>query len=180
MIIFLDLDGVIRDFSAGLIDHFDMDYTTEDICSWGYSIDKVREKYGFSFLEFWENLPEEFWANIPKTPEADEVLEIVKPLNPIIFTSPGYPHGASGTYEWILRNLPDYKKRWIIGTNKALLAGPHTRPNLLIDDYDKNAQQFFGAGGDIILFPRPWNSLHSLSDDPIGELKDGLEKRRLI
>lgn len=146
--IFLDLDAIIRDFIQGVIDRFKLDISHEDVTEWHF-VEKLN------IPDFWEQLGFRFWVELPKTPFADEILEIVKPYRPVILTCPT-PHSAGATQLWIQRNLPDYfaQGRYLIGPAKWGCAG---RGKLLIDDADHNCEDFVKHGGEVILFPRPWN-----------------------
>ena len=52
------------------------------------------------------------------------------------------------------------QRQFLIGPSKHLCANPET---LLIDDSDKNVDSFRKCGGQAVLVPRPWNSLHGLN-----------------
>ena len=73
----------------------------------------------------------------------------------------------AGSYEgkqlWIEKNIAAMEKRTII-TNaaKSTFAAPDA---LLIDDRDKNVDEFRAAGGHAILIPRPWNSSYEKRND---------------
>ena len=70
----------------------------------------------------------------------------------------------SGKAAWVNKHLSFYNTRLIITTaSKLLLAGPNT---LLIDDRDKNVEEFRKAGGQAILVPRPWNKNHDMPTLP--------------
>lgn len=162
MKVFLDLDGIIRDFVQGVIDKFRLNITHHDIDRWHYFEEELN------IPDFWELLDDDFWANLPKTPFADRVLKIVYPYNTVILTSPTY-NSAGGTQKWIRKNLPEYfdQKRYLIGPAKWACA---ERNSLLIDDYERNANDFLYAGGNSILFPAPWNSKREIAFD-VGHFK---------
>lgn len=178
--IFLDLDGLIRDFSRGLIDHFKMDHSPEDVTHWGYSVDKITKKYGFTEDEFWNCLTYQFWSTLPMTPYANRIINIMRPLKPTILTSPAH-NSAGPTQAWIKENLPAYFNdgRYLIGPAKESCAHENA---LLIDDSEENCVKFYQAGGDIIMFPGPWNSAGKAlpNMDPVSFLIRELDVRSLL
>lgn len=157
MKIFLDLDGIIRDFVQGVIDKFNLNITHQDINEWNW----FEKNMNMSASEFWEQLDYDFWVNLPKTPLADEVLELVNSFKPVILTSPTL-NSAGSAQAWIRKNLPDYfdSKRYLIGPAKWACAN---EDSLLIDDSDRNINEFECAGGKAILFPAPWNQKREIS-----------------
>ena len=60
-----------------------------------------------------------------------------------------------GKINWIDKNMPEYSRRYLIGPAKQFCAGPDS---ILVDDSNKNIEDFAEAGGNVILVPRPWNS----------------------
>ncbi len=177
--IFLDLDGIIRDFVAGCINLFDLDNCThEDITGWGVIGDIACKKYGLSNDGFWESMPSNFFEHLPKTEHAEHVLALMRPLNPTILTTPS-PNGAGSTQRWIRRELPDFfnKEKYLIGPDKSSCA--HSG-SLLIDDSDENCINFTMNGGDVITFPRPWNKIGKTVKNPIDYLTKELQARSLM
>jgi len=152
--IFLDMDGVITDFIPAIIDYYDMECKPEDIRTW----DGLHDYYVGTKEELWDNLPDDFWTyNMPWTPWAEELLDMIKLYNPIVLSMPPENGvGATGKIQWIRNNMPDYYKedRWVITRDKTLLAA---RGNVLIDDAPHNIYSWERAGGYGILVPAPWN-----------------------
>lgn len=169
--IILDLDGVLADFNQAVhnmypVPGFD---PAVDVTGWNLQIDAVRCHYGISDTQFWNSLDTHFWANIPLTPEADDVICLVEEtgIDAVICTSPSFG-GCDGKQKWISKFLPGFfmDKRYLIGPAKDACADPHT---LLIDDSETSCEAFRKAGGLTCLFPRPWNSNAHL--DPVGYLR---------
>lgn len=151
--IFLDQDGVICDLIGGIeiMMGVELDHTQG-------SIDFMKE-LGMSPEEFWNSMSVENWASLPKMPDADEILELVRPYKPVILsanTTYGTTNCVAGKIEWLKRNVPDYYEddRWFFGKAKYKLAYPGA---ILIDDYTYNTEKWEKAGGEAILVPRPWN-----------------------
>jgi 5'(3')-deoxyribonucleotidase len=124
--------------------------------------------------DLWEH-PEvkdaEFWAELPRTPWADELMAYLLTkfdAGSIFFlTMPVRdPNCAAGKMKWFQKYYPKFK--FLIGTSKNFCAGPG---RYLIDDSDKNIIEFNQHGGAGILFPRIWNSLHEVKD-PVKYVKE--------
>ena len=164
--VFLDLDGVIRDWDKGVSKLFGIE-PLEGPRDWYLIQDHICREKGFSVDEFWDRQDFDFWANLPLTPEADQVLELLEGADPIIMTSPSKT-GAGGTQAWIWKHLPKifHEGRYLIGPPKWACANPKS---VLIDDHDGNIDKFRWAGGNGILFPRPWNSKRMMKN-PVSEL----------
>ena len=162
--IFLDMDGVLCDFSRGYIEHYGMDFAIEDIAYWGYALD-VWKNSGKRVRDFWNGLDVAFWQNLERTPECDQILELVSSYKPVLLTAP--PLGSSswqavaGKTMWIQSNLRDYfyEGRFLIGPAKEYCAGPDS---ILIDDCQDNCVKWETEGGKAIMVPRPWNDYRGL------------------
>lgn len=166
---YLDLDGVLADFTAGAIALHKLPITHKDVNAWDF-----HHKLGFvgdDEKKFWEPMGYDFWANLPKTEEHDEVLKIVEEAfgeRVVIATSPAATPGCTeGKIAWIKKHLPKYNHRFVVGASKHLMAG---YGKVLIDDYEVNAQRFLEHGGSTILFPRLYNSRGHLTVD--GHFRD--------
>jgi len=154
--VFLDMDGVIVDFDGGV--HKKYGIEPEEHRTFDYDYNRM---FGCSEQEFWSSLDHDFWVNLEFTAWAKQLLEVLEPYKPCLLTSPARGQ-ASAKQDWIQKNLPEYFRqgRYLIGPGKRYCAKPNA---ILIDDYDKNIEQFTKAGGWGVLFPAPWNSLHKFS-----------------
>jgi 5'(3')-deoxyribonucleotidase len=169
--IFLDLDDVLNYFTMGVLEYIGCPgIKPRDIHlykpEWGFDIEAAAN--WFHPLHFyngaiWANVRRDFWANAMKTPWCDSLIHAAASMvgqeNVFILTSPTNDPGcAAGKVEWIQRCTPEWMHRqYFIGSRKEVCANSRT---LLIDDMDDNVLDFVKAGGNAILFPRPWNSLH--------------------
>ena len=71
------------------------------------------------------------------------------------------PDCLAGKLEWIHEFTPRWMHRqYLVGPRKQFCAH---REALLIDDADKNVNTFREWGGQALLVPRPWNSMHALA-----------------
>lgn len=115
----------------------------------------------FELAEFWNLIPREFWANTPKDPDFDNVLNACEYLvgreNIVILTAPTKdPDCLAGKLEWIHQYLPSWLHRqYIVTPRKQYNAGPG---RLMVDDSDDNLRAWTARGGSIIRVPRPWNA----------------------
>lgn len=128
--------------------------------------------------EFWQviNEREEFWAGLEMLPWAEAVLDMVGELTEdwYIVTAPSMcPTSYAGKVRWIKSRMGPRFNRFILTRHKHVLAGPGT---VLIDDRDRNVNEFSEAGGRGVLFPRINNSQHAWASDPVAYLKEQLTR----
>lgn len=117
-----------------------------------------------------------FWAELEKTEEADKIVDlVVKKVgvkNMCFLSSPCRTIGCmDGKKRWLLDHYQHLAGQVLFGNKKEFCANPE---HLLIDDYDENIKKFREAGGQAILFPRPWNSNY-LIQQPLDYLIQELE-----
>jgi hypothetical protein len=151
--LFLDMDGVIVDFDAGVRRKYHVDwYPTE----WKIPY----AKFGTDFKTFWAGLDSGvFWNRLPWTKDGKRIQAIVEPMRPVILTAAAMPFAVPGKLMWLKREYPAaIKDRRVLICNghagKAAVAGPG---KILIDDKNENIDEWEKAGGMGILYPRPWN-----------------------
>ncbi len=177
--IFLDVDDVLVDFTLAALS-----YTT------GYSIDEndFNPEWGFDIVKahnelshpsedeitievFWRKFNRNFWAFRQKADDCDTIIEasydLVGKENVFLLTAPLQdPESAAGKMELIRDMFPVFwrDRRYMIAPPKYACAYPGA---LLIDDSDKNVNEFRTAGGQAALVPQPWNSEHARSGEPL-------------
>lgn len=152
--VFLDMDGVLTDFTGAASRFLGLPSSNEDYTSW----DAILKYYKGTTDQFWREFPECFWSDyIGWMPDGKRIWEVVKKYNPIILTSPGLYSGGQGKIDWLRVNLPEvfYDNRYLIGPGKYHVA---RRGAVLIDDADFNIDEWVANGGYGILVPRNWNS----------------------
>lgn len=176
--VLVDADGVVADLHPELarIHSFKM----EDWVPGCYDIEKSFPHITTTAL--WEHPAvkhPDFWADIPKTPWADELMDFlltrVTREDICFLTMPVLdPNCAAGKMRWFKKHYPKHK--FLIGTSKKFCAGPG---KYLIDDSEKNVDEFNAHGGKGILFPRIWNRDHVFFDNvdfsPIDRVKELLK-----
>lgn len=157
----LDMDGVLVDFVRGAIELHDLPANLYDDPKSLGDFDIVKLS-GLKPQDFWKDMGFDFWASLPWTADGMNILNLVLSKfgdkNICLLTSPCMTEGCiEGKLYWIRRNLPDFSRRFLVGPAKEFCAGPN---NYLIDDSDHNRRTFEAHGGNCILVPRPWNSMH--------------------
>jgi 5'(3')-deoxyribonucleotidase len=167
MICFLDMDGVIAEYAKTACKAHGIDYVYADPQNIGkYWMDQVAGITG----DAWQKpLDYEFWRNLPKTDEADEIVEtclsLFKDVQILTTPSPN-PDSLKAKVEWIYEHYPMFKQKIIMCRCKSYLAAPG---RLLVDDFNINIEKFEKRDGLGVLVPRAWNTLHA--HEPISAVK---------
>lgn len=147
--IYLDMDGVLVDFELGVI-----------------------QLLGRPFDDDWETLPENFFKNLPKQPDANLLIEKVMALSQkfnyevsILTAIPRrryFIHAEQHKKEWIETNYP-FIKTFKIGPY-AIDKQAHCKPgDILIDDSHLNIPQWGFSGGYGILHKSAASSISLLT-----------------
>lgn len=167
MHIFLDMDGVMVDFTSSvlrLVRRPDLlaDWRPRGCYDLAQVLGVPQEYIGenaYANVNFWKNMQPYPWLH--------KLLKICQQYGSITIASdPGlYAEAAAGKIEWMSRHLPALSDRLLLTSHKQLLANVNS---ILIDDSDKNVVEFRKAGGWGILFPQPWNSLHGIAERGAG------------
>jgi hypothetical protein len=149
MHIFLDADGVLADFDkAGEL-------------LWGMPPREYEKKVGS--VAFWRELQftTDFYANLPLMPDAMELYNGVKHLDPTILT--GCPRGGwaeSQKVAWAARNFPGVPIITCMSAKKYTFGLPG---DVLIDDWEQYRQLWEEMGGIFIHHKTALESLLKLS-----------------
>ncbi|WP_134499521.1 hypothetical protein [Microvirga pakistanensis] len=131
--VFLDCDGVLADFDQGAARVF------------GMAPGEFERRYGLK--RFWAELAgtKDFFNTLDLLPDAMELFEAVRHLNPVILT--GLPRGNWAEPQkrrWAERHFPGVE----VITTTAALKREHCRPgDALVDDRDKYRPLWEEAGG---------------------------------
>jgi hypothetical protein len=170
MLILLDMDGVICDFVHGACAHHGCPVPSTFIEG------SLNRTLGLRMSDFWKGIDSKFWSGLRMTSDGQHIIGLVQKFG-IEYTAlygeevvwiivthvpsnagaalRNDPSCAAGKFLWMKMHLPDYYNKLFICCEKKLLASYNT---LLIDDSDKNCNDFIVQGGQAILVPRPWNS----------------------
>ena len=148
--LFLDLDGVLADFDAGARTVLGMSPRAFD------------ERHGKR--EFWRRLAraKDFYAALPLMPDAMELFEAVKHLEPTILT--GLPLGnwaAPQKVKWAAEHFPGTK---IITTMARDKYRHMTGMDVLVDDRADHRDKWENAGGTFIHHKSARESLAQLAE----------------
>lgn len=175
MRIFLDLDGVLANFTkaacAQLGEPYPSNYVFEDY-SWLF--DKYGDAKCYSKLRghlYWETLELYPWAH--------ELVEIVKESNPdewMFLTKPmADPFCFSGKYSFVKKHFPKYaNKLTIISGRKDSFV--RDERDILIDDYTKNINLWEQAGGSTFFWKEISDDFDkTLVDERLKSLKEKLQ-----
>lgn len=131
--VYLDCDGVLADFDSGAAKIFGMS-----------PLDFERR---FGLAEFWRALSAspDFFGSLEPLPDAVELYDAVRHLNPVILT--GLPRGnwaEAQKRRWAARHFPGVE----VITTRAALKREHCNPgDALVDDRDKYRHLWESAGG---------------------------------
>lgn len=170
MHVFLDMDGVIADFTSG-------------VCSaMGLSFDNSKYPFPAGLWDYgaylkrvhgvrWEDVTTlcnnpEFWEKLPMLPDAKRLYEDIAARASITFLTTATGDRSAcyqGKLWWLLKHgfmaEGDSSRLTCLGPGEG--KGPLANPeSVLIDDKDSNVQDFIKAGGKAIVVPRPWNNSH--------------------
>lgn len=123
--LFIDMDGVLTDWEGQYQKFSGKPFVSNETAEW-----RVVNK-----LEFWSTMP---WLK-----GGEELWSTLKPLNPILLTSPAHFKGArEGKQIWVEEHIPG--TQLIMDSNKRKYA---TSKSILVDDMEKNTEAWKEEGG---------------------------------
>jgi hypothetical protein len=133
MTLYLDLDGVLADFDRGFKDIF------------GVSPGAYEATHGTP--KFWKDIAalDDFYGQLSKMPDADELFSAVAHMSPIILT--GLPQGSWAEPQkraWVAANFPGTPVITCLAKNKAFFRKPG---DILVDDRLQYAHLWRANGG---------------------------------
>ena len=159
---FLDMDGVLADFTLGFCQLHNMANPYENPSFHGVwdFVTKLPPLPGSE--SYFKDCGEEFFANLPPTRYFKDLLLLVFDYfdDVEILTAPlKVPGVEKGKQRWLKKHLPQLADKCHFNTRKHTYANRNT---LLLDDADHNIEAFKKHGGFGVLFPSLGNSLHSI------------------
>lgn len=183
--VFVDMDGVLFDFvKPAVVAFLRGEGAAEDACQhmaeliieqWPPGVFDMADVLKAPIGKIWGRIDKspEFWDTLKLLPYAKEVIEAASEICQTVrlLSSPSsHPNSHSG--KKVLQKSHFRKLKLLLVSEKHLLAAPG---RLLIDDYDKNVNEWRAAGGEAILFPQIWNSNHAYRKDAMLYLRDSLD-----
>lgn len=182
MKVYLDIDGVLADWTGGVHGRLGIPYNYH---RWPYCKGPKgwhwHDEIGYSFSQVSEHCDFNFWENLLWTDDGHDILrtvfDYVEPEDITLLTTP-MPNimSASGKIAWVRKHLPAYERQMLICPGHKVNSGlPLVPDSILIDDKQRNVRDWTTAGGEAILVPRWWNSLHERAENATAWVRDGLE-----
>ena len=146
--IYCDMDGVLVDFDRGYQELTGM--TTQQADAIGGDT-------------FWEPLTKagaKWWITLNWMPDGKQLWNYIKKYTPILLSAPSKQESSRlGKRVWVKRELPDVKLILRPASQKQQYASP---TSILIDDREKNIDQWEAAGGIGILHTSAANTIEQL------------------
>lgn len=183
MKVLVDVDGVLCNFVDGAIKLHEVPspFVGKDL---GDGLWPLYEHMGMLEDDFYEPMDADFWENLEKTPEADEIIELlcmhVGPENVVLITSTCGTDGCiEGKMNWRDRHFLDLPMIILSKTAdsqqlKNFCAGAN---QILVDDNTQNVESFIANGGHAFLVPRIWNNDYGFADSVLDRLRGYLTAR---
>ena len=146
--IYCDMDSVLVDFDLGYQELTGM--TTQQADANGVEA-------------FWEPLSKagaKFWITLQWMPDGKQLWDYIKKYNPILLSAPSREESSKlGKRVWVKRELPGVKLILKYASQKQEYASP---TSILIDDRQKNIDQWEAAGGIGIFHTSTPNTIEQL------------------
>ena len=147
--LYLDCDGVLADFDAGVRELL------------GIGPQEFMDRRGKG--TFWKKLAAapDFYARLPLMPDARELFDAVKHLDPVILT--GLPLGkwaAPQKVRWAAEHFPGTRILTVMARDKRNHCNPG---DVLVDDMDRHRHLWEEAGGIFVLHKNARESLAELA-----------------
>lgn len=101
----------------------------------------------------WEALRgvDKFWLNLKPMPDAMRLWAFIKKYNPYILSTPSHrmPTSKPEKRQWVAKNLGRVKEIYLVPREEKqqYATTPDGKPNILIDDYIKNINEWEAKGG---------------------------------
>ncbi len=168
--IFIDLDGVLCDMVGSAL----RVHNRQDVLeTWVKGMYDIEDVLGIAKNHFWKVIDShgyEFWSELEPYPWMDQLYRAALRItdNVILCTKPSKAHFSSGgKHQWILQNFGSQFRNYIITPHKHHCSAPG---RVLIDDSEKNIEEWRHQGGTGILFPQVWNSGNGTFADVVRQL----------
>lgn len=174
MNIYLDIDGVLADFTGAALSMFGHPSDTK------VAHEEITDFLGISKEEFWtliDSKGSDYWANLEPFPWFNDLVKEVKKLDKdfCLLSSPSRNASClKGKVRWIQKHFGPHFRNYILTPahlKYRVCSGPS---DVLIDDNTKNIFEWTNKrNGYGILFPMPWNTSVSI-DNKVGYISASL------
>jgi 5'(3')-deoxyribonucleotidase len=175
MIVFLDMDGVIANWTKQVAKVLNINYD-KMISSWTPGLYDTASQLGISDGWMWQNIDayEQFWEEIEIYDYAQKLVKYLKKNHELhICSSPSrHKNSMAGKSVWLSKHKLGFGRNFIFTPQKHLLAAPG---RVLIDDLDKNIDKFNEHKGHGFLWSQPWNSDYANIDTRTERLYEFLD-----
>ena len=170
--IFLDMDGVLVNWHAGVEKVLGIKFTDEQLIE-----RQIECSLGIEPIKFWKAIDDYdcFWENLEPYPWFSELWKKCSDYcETFILSKPHYlsPSSSSGKTRWLQRMLGSEFADCVFTKHKYLCANSNS---LLIDDHQKMVDEFIAYGGNALLFPQSWNSGSESIEDFLEKLRERLD-----
>jgi hypothetical protein len=176
--IYLDQDGVLTNFFEAALHKLNKKYrkdkpiTVSEYIEYG-NFD-MAALFEITNAEFWqcvEGNDQYFWDSLPAYPWSRNLYDFLRRFAPVtILSSPSDGlYCVWGKVKWLNEKInPAISTGDCVFTKKKyLLANPES---LLIDDLQKNCDEFIAAGGNAVCVPSNWNTKDLSYNDVIEKI----------
>ncbi len=179
MIVLLDMDGVLADFTRHalkILGHND-EQIVGHLDNWHTRDHSIVDQLGITHGHFWGmmNAVPDFWLEIPIFDHAKRLVRELRKENQVYICSAPNSDDACSTYKlkWLRKHKLGFNRDFVFTPQKWLLAGPG---KILIDDSTKNIQLFNDHGGHGLMFPQPWNTSSHIVGDKVDYVMAQIEE----
>ena len=173
MTCFLDMDGVLADYYAGICRAFGLDPWPFKcrLGDWNFFTGAPLNQTNETVAPL---MGAGFYANLDLLPDARRIVERAEEVysgDVYFLTAPWDTPGCfDGKLAWVKKHFPGYARRMLVGSPKEACAHPGA---ILFDDSPVNCEKFRTHGGEAFLIPRPWNEKWQESSQSNGAANAG-------
>jgi len=154
--LFIDLDGVLCDLVEGICKYYNVKNP--------YDSEKYNNNYNycevFNKPNLFNELDYNFWINLEKTKEFNNIIEISLNYDSYILSKAVNSECIKGKYDWISKHLPHMIDKSVLTAAKDACSN---NDSVLLDDCNENIENFVIKGKGYLV-PRKWNAKHALTE----------------
>lgn len=164
--LYLDLDGVLASFFEASLHKLNKKYRKDNPITISEYVDygkfDMAALFGITNAEFWqcvEGGDQYFWDGLSMFPWSKDLYDFLNLFAPVtILSSPSDGSNCVwGKVQWLKKKIDSNISTGdcVFTKKKYLLANSES---LLIDDLQKNCDEFIAAGGKAVCVPSTWNT----------------------